>query len=239
MASQVQVTSTIYEASFRYGGVTLYDQTSSPSAGVIEVNRGNPAGDQGVNLQFQIDGAGDVDEIQEQFQVDGATTPVTHTYELVGGNTQETVTGAVDFSGATVTGLPGGSGWVLVDTISTADMVALGAVGSGDITSYTLAAKEGVERFLIRTKTVGTGPGLTVLTASIKIGTTAISPPGPTDGMVANDITCQGLPSNDTVAGYPSWTATTAVKVTVATNINLDQLTGGEFELYLKTDSIP
>lgn len=128
-------------------------------------------------------------------------------------------------------------------TWTNAQVVALGAATTGNITAFTLPAKTVVENAYV----VITGQGAGTTTLTVSCGRTAA---GYIDYIVASDAkaaanTVYGDASGErgtNLTGYdlPSYTATTDVICQfVSTGANLDQVTGSTGRLILKTSLVP
>lgn len=130
-----------------------------------------------------------------------------------------------------ITGLTSVPTWRLANTITHADLTD--ADTSQDVTVCTLAAKTTLHGGQIRTKTVGSGGGVGALTLDILVDTTATGNAG--NGMVANDLTggFTGAPGTGTGLFARDWAATTAVVLRATADVNVADLTGGEWEVYL------
>ena len=131
------------------------------------------------------------------------------------------------------------NGGVTKFTWANADVVALGAVLSGELTVVTLAAKTFVRNAYI----VITGQGAGVTTLTVSVGRAAAAY---VDYIAAGDAkaavnTVYGDTAGErgaNLTGYdlPSYTGTTVVKAQfVATGANLDQVTGSTGTIYLET----
>lgn len=144
-----------------------------------------------------------------------------------------TVGGYVVVGGTAVTG--GGttpaSSWVLVRLITHADLTD--ADTSQDIDAYTLPAKTPWEAVMIHTKTVGSGGGVTLLDMNVLInGSTATVNTG--KGLLSDNVAAQGHWTDFNGKVVISWTATTSIGVRFTSDVNVADLTGGEWEVWLQ-----
>ena len=140
-------------------------------------------------------------------------------------------------SGGTVTTLgvgPTTPTWVLLGTVTHADLTD--ADGVQDVTVYTAPAKAAIHALLVRTKTAGSGGG---------VGTVTVMPL--VNGADAAGFTVNGMTVNAIVNGdhelwtgpVISWAATTTLALRVAADVNVVDLTGGEWELYGMLATLP
>lgn len=230
LVTELEVTTT-----YIVGGTELTQSVTEPSAGVVEIHTGNAAGTQGTTAQYTVDGDGDIDQVTVTTKVDGATDPVTHQFTLDAGDTLETITGAVDLSGATVTS--SGATWTKVITITHADLTD--ADTSQDVLAYTLPAKTALMGGSVRTKTAGSGGGVSDLSIDLIL-----------DAAVSGGATCNGLIANSlggfagagfTRAHYvTSWTATKDLYARFdSVGGNVADLTAGEWEVRLFLATLP
>lgn len=122
--------------------------------------------------------------------------------------------------------------WFLVRTITHADLTD--ADLEQDVTAYTLPAKGAFHGMLVRTKTVASGGGVTSLTLTPLKGGGVVASWSVGSGISADDVSCWGIPnSTGTVPQVSSWTATTTYGVRFTADVNVANLTGGEWEVYL------
>ena len=130
-----------------------------------------------------------------------------------------------------IAGLTSASTWRLANTITHADLTD--ADTSQDVTVCTLPAKACIHGGQLRTKTVGSGGGVGSLVLEVLVDTTVTGNAG--NGMVANDLTggFTSAPGTGTGLFGRDWAATTAVALRVTADVNVADLTGGEWEVYL------
>lgn len=157
------------------------------------------------------------------------------------GSPQEISLGSgLSMSGQTLSATGGagaGSGaWFLAATLTHVHLTD--ADTDQTVAAYTVPAKTALLGFLIRTKTVGSGGGVTLLTVAPVYDGSSITATN-TDGLVANDITGQGGSTTDWAPHVRSWTAGTVFSFRFQSDVNLVDLTGGEWELWLRTSLIP
>ena len=164
------------------------------------------------------------------YTLDGETGGVTVSSN--GTNIVYTYTNAI-ITGATITG---GPTWQLIGTKTHADLTA--ASGTEILTYATLAAKTAILGLFIRTKTVGSGGGVASLVLTVTISAAPVGANG--NGLSADDIAGRWYPDDmTTLRQVPSWTATTAVGVQFFADVNVVDLTGGEWELYGLLTTVP
>lgn len=122
--------------------------------------------------------------------------------------------------------------WFLVKEITHADLTD--ADHSQDITAYTLPAKAAIHAGFVRTKTAGSGGGVTVLTTSWVVAATLLTA-GVGNGLAANDVV-GAFTAKEIGGGYQlvqSWTGTTTIAVRFDADVNVADLTGGQWDCYL------
>lgn len=189
-----------------------------------------------------VTGVTEIHHIDPQFQVPASYEVL---YEFVTGS-GDSVTGAILYTpvGGIINGIGtniewagtlegGGSGgsltWVLLGTVTHADLTD--ADGSQNVNvAYTLPAKGALHAILSRTKVVGSGGGVATLTHQPTVASTSITAP-PQDGLTLNTVSQIAIVTNWN-GPVVSWTATTAVGIQIDADINVANLTGGEWELY-------
>ena len=123
--------------------------------------------------------------------------------------------------------------WVLLGTVTHADLTA--AASSQDVTVATLAAKTTHREFFVRTKTVASGGGVTTLQMQVLYD-------GAPAGFSGEGIDPNNIDTFYIHTGRPvrSWTAGTDVGISfVFCDVDLNTLTGGEWELWALLATIP
>lgn len=136
---------------------------------------------------------------------------------------------------AAIVAAGGGAGYSLVKTFTPDDLTD--ADTAQDVAAYSLPAKTALRGWLVVTQTAGTGPGLVGLTLQLLEDGTPLGA-GTTDGLTAGSVDDQ----RDSLTPKPvrSWTATKALAVRFqSSGCNLDDLTGGEWRLYLDMQTLP
>lgn len=120
--------------------------------------------------------------------------------------------------------------WFLVKTITHADLTD--ANTTQDVATYTLPAKAALHGALVRTKTVGSGGGVGSLSLDLLLAGTG-SGGAACDGLSANalgGVTGPGFTRNLYVS---SWASTSALVTRFTADVDVADLTGGEWEVYL------
>jgi hypothetical protein len=111
-------------------------------------------------------------------------------------------------------------------TIKLADIVALGAATSGDITLDTLPPGAVITRYFIKPSTSIAGGTISAVTARPKLNTTAIG------AGTTNAFTTTG--AIDTTGGKDSLTGNNVLKLTlVSTGDNLNAATAGQIDVVI------
>lgn len=126
--------------------------------------------------------------------------------------------------------------WSLAATFSHADLTD--ASSSQTLTAYSLPARGVWHAGVVRTKTAGSGGGVGSLTISLLLDVTTYGNTG--NGLILDNTDCyyyKAFAGGSEVL-VPSWTASTPVKVQFTADVNVDQLTAGEWEVYLLTSTV-
>ena len=127
--------------------------------------------------------------------------------------------------------------WVLYDTVTHADLAGVMS-GAGNVTLTALPAKTAFFGAELRTRIAASGGGITILSVTIEIESQTFS--GGVDGVTAGS---RGgwFPNTAAIGSWVFDWDNTASVVMVFTNgdVNLDNLTAGEWDLYLCTALMP
>lgn len=119
--------------------------------------------------------------------------------------------------------------WFLVNTLDHTDLTD--ADTNQTVDAYVLPAKSFLHAWTLRTKTVGSGGGVTVLTLVAHLDGSGLAAQS-TDGMIADNAV--GSRVIDQTQGEPiRWATTAMFQVQFAADVNLDTLSGGEWEVSL------
>jgi hypothetical protein len=142
-------------------------------------------------------------------------------------------------SASTVTLGASGSGlsWQLIGSVTHASLTDTDL--EQVVTVANLAAKTGILALMIHTKTVGSGGGVGSLNVEITINGNNEGQAG--NGLIADNVAATWTPEHGGSVGNTvfSWTATTAVGIRFTSDVNLDTLSGGEWELFGVYGTLP
>lgn len=256
--------STTYHTQVTQGEITNYytlqDAPSTffqqyqynPDTGYIQIKNGVVDPDNpddlktGVTNQFQTDpDTGELIQYQEVYtfpigtgtgtEATGTVTyaPLGSTIVMYGDN--------VDLGGSLATGSSSSSAspvWTKVNpTVTHTDLTDTDT--QQDVLVYTIPANTVFHGSIIKTKTVGSGGGVGSLTHQLLIDGNTVGTSG--DGLSLNNTAAQFLGGTSSAGALiPTLSTTTrAVAVRFTANVNLDTLSGGEWEVFLLLATLP
>jgi hypothetical protein len=232
------------------GGDALWQYATNPSANTLNVQTGGSSLTQYVRDQYVLDASDRLTQYAVSLALwDGAASTITATTQYVvdTGEIEATVPanmnyvfeGDVTFTG-TVTGAGASAAspvWTLVDTITHADLTDVDT--SQDVTAYTIPANTVFGGSIVKTKTVGSGGGVGALTTQLLIAGSTVGNAG--NGIIANDTAAQGLGGASSAGALMGATSATTrtVAVRFTADVDVADLTGGEWEVYLLLSTLP